>query len=204
MSPDADSNSFQFDKTDLSPDAAIGKDRIVVVEETRNRLVIHISGGGEHANRLGWIAIFFGSAMCFVLYLLWFGDFPRRPAHFFAQFETMTYTVVGLFLCVWGPLLWVKWQFERTALLVEEGQLAIQRILFGWRRIEQVTLRRESRAAVVHSPHRGRIAPHVIAVAGVETCLKFGQKLTHEEQVWVASRINRFLGATDYHRDDAE
>lgn len=178
--------------------------KIAVVEAGRNRLAIHLSGGGELTNRLGWIAIFFGTAMCFVLYYLWFGDFPRRPVQFVKEFQKVAYTCLGLFLCVWGPLLWVRWQFERTALLVEEGQFAIQRILFGWRRIEQVTLRSESRAAIVWSPHRGRISTGIIAISGVESCLKFGQKLTHEEQVWVTSRINRFLAATDFHRDDSE
>src|SRR5262245_38485546 len=101
---------------------------------------------------MGWGVL---ASIIFVCYLSQppvFAEFQGRP-RFYLYFAGLWFITIS------GLAYWARLQCERTTLLIEHRRVVIQRVLFGWKRIEEVSFGDEPPWALLVDSFRGHFAP---------------------------------------------
>jgi hypothetical protein len=172
-----------------------GQSRIELVESTDERLVLDIRPGNERTTRMGWGVLV---GVIFVCYL----SQPHVLAHFrrgqvpdLSRLKLYLYFAGCWVIVVWGLAYWVRLHFEFTRLLIERDRVVVERVLFGWTRMEEVTFATAPCALILDS-FRGKFFPnHLVGIVGQNVRVTFGRMLTDIEKEWLVTRINRFFHA---------
>lgn len=170
------------------------KSRIKVVEATDSRLVLYIPGGGAQATGIGCFALIWNLFMCaftppWVFGMLQGGN-NGPPLLFIIPFLGL-FWAVGLGMA----FAWMKMKFQRTFLLLDRDQVALQRVFFNRKRLEETMLTGGSRAELVESYKQNDQPVYRIEIRGKGRNAKFGTALSDDEKNWLVDRINEFLGA---------
>ncbi|MFN0056135.1 MAG: leucine-rich repeat domain-containing protein [Planctomycetales bacterium] len=105
-----------------------------------------------------------------------------------------------------GSALTLQWgirvRFQRVLLFLDHERIAIQTILFGFKRRTTITLVAGSRAERITGRERS-VSPHAIQVMGKEGSARFGNPLSTPESEWLLDRINGFLAQRIQASDNA-
>jgi len=176
--------------------------RIELVESTDDRLVINLQTGGARITRMGGAVIAYVIFVCYISQPQVLGHVLRARAP--PDLTLMkAYFILGLswVMAVWLLVLWTRLQFEHTTLLLEHDRLVVERILFGWSRIEDFTFK-TAPCALLGEAYRGYYSrtPHyrtMVTIQGQDVRVRFGRYLTDAEKDWLIGRINRFLRAKE-------
>lgn len=165
---------------------------IQVVEATDDRQVIFVPAGGKTAG-IGFFAIVWNGFMFLFTSLMAVG-FKQKPGDPPIIF---VFLFLGLFWSVGLGMLyfWIRLRFTRTFLLLDRGQLVVQRILFGRKKVTETVIGPESRATLVESYSENDKPVYAVALNGTNRIEKFGTALSQEEKEWFVDTINGFLGA---------
>ena len=172
--------------------------KLQVVEDSEERLVFYLPGGGKHARGLGFFALVWNGFMCVFTGIMGFamiwGKGPRgRPGNLellgMLAFDGL-FWLIGLVLLG----IWIKMKYERTFVLLDFQRVAIQRVLFGKKRIREFTLGPATQAVLAESYKQNNIPVYHVAIAGTNATAKFGTTLSDGEKTWLVNRINSFFG----------
>lgn len=175
-----------------SPPAGVG---IQVVESSEKRLVIAIPPGGKRARGIGcfafaWLAITLPVSSVFLLVddANWDGG-EAPPLYVMIPFFGIFWAVgIGMLIA------WVRMRFTQIYLAVEPDQFAIQKMLFGRKKLLKIPLDNQSRAELVESYRENDRPVYAIQMEGIGKTEKFGTGLSYEEKSWLMTTINRYLG----------
>ncbi len=177
---------------DLPPPPA--NNTVEVIESTEKRLVLFIPGGGTQTRSMGAFALFWNLFMVVVT--------PAMTAGLFFGGPVMTPWLVlgllaflGLFWAIGLGFLyyWLKLKYERTLILAERERLAVQRILFGKKRIVTTALGPDSRAGLVEAYSDNDRPVYRVEVSGLNGKAKFGTALSNAEKDWLVDCLHQFL-----------
>lgn len=174
-----------------TPPAGVG---IQVVESSEKRLVIAIPPGGKRARGIGcfafaWLAITVPVSAVFLLVddANWDGG-KAPPLYVMIPFFGIFWAVgIGMLIA------WVRMRFTQIYLAVEHEQFAIQKMLFGRKKLLKIPLDNQSRAELVESYRENDRPVYAIQMEGIDKTEKFGTGLSYEEKSWLTTSINRFL-----------
>ncbi len=192
----ADASDFErtsglSDETPSPP----AQSRIELVESTGERLVLEIQPGNGRTTRMGWAVL---AGVIFVCYLSQphlFPNFKPGQAADLSRAKFYLYFAASWVIVVWGVAYWARLQFECTRLLIERDRVAVERVLFGWTRSEEVTFA-TAPCALVLEAFRGKFFPNqIVGIVGPNIRVTFGRMLTDTEKEWLVRRINRFFRA---------
>lgn len=178
-----------------TPPSGVG---IKVIKSSNEQLVITIPPGGKHARGLGcfgvaWMAIVVPVSCVFLLTddADWDGG-NAPPWYFLVPFFGLFWAVgIGMIVA------WVRMRFTEIFLSVEREQFAIQKTLFGRKKLKKVPLDENSHAELVESYSQNDQPVYAIQMEGVGKTEKFATSLSYEEKRWLTQKINQFLGAGD-------
>ena len=178
-----------------TPPSGVG---IKIVKSSNEQLVIAIPPGGKHARGLGcfgvaWMAIVAPVSCGFLLTddADWNGG--NAPPWFVLVPFFGLFWAVGIGMIV----AWVRMRFTEIFLSVERDQFAIQKTLFGRKKLTKVPLAENSHAELVESYSQNDQPVYAIQMEGVGKTEKFATGLSYEEKRWLAQTINQFLGVDD-------
>lgn len=168
---------------------------IQVVDSSDDRLVIAIPPGGKRARGIGcfafaWLAITVPVSAVFLLVddANWEGG-EAPPLYVLIPFFGIFWAVgIGMLIA------WVRMRFTQIYLAVEREQFAIQKMLFGRKKLLKIPLDNQSRAGLVESYRENERPVYAVQIEGIGATEKFGTGLSYEEKHWLTSTINQFLG----------
>lgn len=175
-----------------TPPSGVG---ISVVESSDSRLVIAVPPGGKKARGIGcfafaWLAITVPVSCVFLLVddANWEGG-EAPPLFVMIPFFGIFWAVgIGMLIA------WVRMRFTQTYLAVEPAQFAIQKTVFGRKKLKKIPLDQNSHAELVESYSENDVPVYAIQVEGIGETEKFGTRLSYPEKRWLATTINQFLG----------
>ena len=175
-----------------TPPSGVG---IRVVDASSKRLVISIPPGGKRARGIGcfafaWLAITIPVSCVFLLVddANWEGG-EAPPLIFMIPFFGIFWAVgIGMLIA------WLRMRFTQIYLAVEPEQFAIQKTLFGRKKLTKLTLDQNSHAELVESYSENDNPVYTIQVEGVSGKEKFATGISYDEKRWLATTINQFLG----------
>lgn len=174
------------------PPSGVGID---LVEASSERLVISIPPGGKKARGIGcfgfvWLAITVPISVVIlsVPEADWEGG-EAPPLIFLIPFFGIFYAVgLGMVYA------WVRMTFTQVFLAITPEQFAIQRTLFGRKKLKKIQLDENSCAELVESYRENDSPVYAVHVQGTGDKSKFATRLSYEEKRWIAAAINQFLG----------
>ena len=177
---------------DLSaPPPGVG---ITVVKSSTEQLVIAIPSGGKKARSIGcfgfvWMAIVLPISCAFII-----GGAEDEDGNAVSLFVLIPF--FGIFWAVGIGMIiaWARMRFTEIFLSVEREQFAIQKTLFGRKKLKKIALDEGSQARLVESYSENDVPVYAIQMEGVGETEKFATGLSYEEKRWLAKTINRFLG----------
>ena len=154
-------------------------------------MVFAIPAGGPKTRPLGMMALvwngFMGWAVGFIL--VFSTEMPLVLV--FLPFLTL-FLLVGLYLA--GS--WIFMKLTRTNVLLTQNELAVQRILWFHKQIDQTAIDENTDARLIESYSQNDKAAYRIEVDGVEQTAIFGTALSRDDKTWLVESINGFLGRT--------
>jgi len=175
-----------------TPPAGVG---IQVVKSSDDQLVIAVPPGGKRARGIGifgfvWMAFIvpFSCVALMVDDADWDGG--NAPPLFGLIAFLSIFWAVGIGMLV----AWVRMRFTQILLSVERDQFAIQKTLFGRKKLKKLALDENSHAELVESYSENDRPVYAIQMEGVGEIEKFATGLSYEEKRWLARSINQFLG----------
>jgi hypothetical protein len=163
--------------------------KIEVVESTPDRLLLCIPAGGKQSGGLGCLALLWNAIVCLVsipfTIAIIAGKMPALDSLFLGVFWT-----IGLGMAYF----WLKMKFERMFVLVERTRLAVQKLFFSRKRVDQIELEPTSQASlgVVYTQNDNPV--YRVEVSGQGKTVRFGTRLADDEKDWIVDTINEFLG----------
>lgn len=177
---------------DLSaPPPGVG---IKVVKSSTEQLVIAIPSGGKKARSFGcfgfaWMAIVLPISCAFII-----GGAEDEDGNAVSLFVLIPF--FGIFWAVGIGMIiaWARMRFTEIFLSVEREQFAIQKTLFGRKKLKKIALDDGSQARLVESYSENDVPVYAIQMEGVGETEKFATGLSYEEKRWLKTVINRFLG----------
>lgn len=175
-----------------TPPAGVG---IQVVKSSDDQLVIAVPPGGKRARSIGCFGFFWMAIVvpisCFALIgddADWDGG-EAPPPLILIPFLSIFWAVgIGMIVA------WVRMRFTQILLSVEREQFAIQKTLFGRKKLKKLPLDENSHAELVESYSENDQPVYTIQMEGVGKTEKFATGLSYEEKRWLARSINQFLG----------
>lgn len=162
--------------------------RVRLIEATPDRLVLAIPAGGPKARSLGVMAFVWNAVMVGMTVAVVFAGFEFAPILFAIPFITL-FLVCGIALA--GA--WVGLRFTRTNLLVTRGDLAIQKILWFHKSLQQTDLDEQSAARLVESYIENDKTVFKVEVPGIQHTAVLGTALSREDKDWLVATLNAFL-----------
>ncbi len=176
------------------PPAGVG---IQVVKSSDSQLVIAIPPGGKRARSIGC----FGVAWLGITATVSGGFLVAGFAEQNGDDAPPLFILIPLFGIFWAVgigmiVAWVRMRFTQILLSVEREQFAIQKTLFGKKKLKKLPLDGNSHAELVESYSENDQPVYAIQMEGVSETEKFATGLSYEEKRWLASSINQFLGVS--------
>lgn len=168
-----------------APEASV----LEVIEETPDRLVVHLPPNPNGAAGLGFFAFAWNAFMALFTSVFYFAMRDK------AQFEIVPLLFIGLFWLVGIGMLvsWVRTRFTRVFLLLEKDRLVVQRKL--WTTSNRELLLGADRKAVLEESYRINEVPvHQVTVQGEGRKESFGVGLPEADKITLAQKLNQFLG----------
>lgn len=167
---------------------------IQVVKSSDDQLVIAVPPGGKRARSIGCFGFFWlliTGAVSGGFLFAGDGDAKGDPPPLFVLIPFF-----GLFWAVGIGMLiaWARMRFTQILLSVEREQFAIQKTLFGRKKLKKLTLDENSHAELVESYSENDRPVYAIQMEGLGETEKFATGLSYEEKRWLARSINQFLG----------
>ena len=170
---------------------------IQVVKSSADQLVIAVPPGGKKARGLGcfgfiWMAIVVPVSSVFILTDDADWDGGNAPSLF------VLIPFFGLFWAVGIGMIiaWVRMRFTKLFLSVEREQFAIQKTLFGRKKLKKIQLDEKSHAKLIESYSENDVPVYAIQMEGIGQPENFATGLSYEEKRWLANTINQFLGTS--------
>ena len=170
---------------------------IQVVKSSADQLVIAVPPGGKKARGLGcfgfiWMAIVVPVSSVFILTDDADWDGGNAPSLF------VLIPFFGLFWAVGIGMIiaWVRMRFTKLFLSVEREQFAIQKTLFGRKKLKKIQLDEKSHAKLIESYSENDVPVSAIQMEGIGQPENFATGLSYEEKRWLANTINQFLGTS--------
>lgn len=167
---------------------------IQVVKSMDSQVVISVPPGGKKARSLGcfgfvWLAITAGvtGGFLFAENVEVKGDPP--PLIFLILFFGL-FWAVGLGMV----FIWARMRFTQLLVSVQPDQFAIQKTLFGRKKISKFKLDEDSSAELAESYRENEQPVYTVKMQGVDGSEKFATGLSYEEKRWLTRTINQFLG----------
>lgn len=167
---------------------------IQVVKSSAEQVVIAVPPGGKKARSLGcfgfaWMAIVLPVSFAFIV-----GGAEDEEGNTVSLLVLIPF--FGIFWAVGIGMIiaWIRMRFTELFLAVERQQFAIQKTLFGRKKLKKIALDEHSRARLVESYQENDVPVYAIQMEGIGETEKFATGLSYEEKRWLASTINRFLG----------
>mgnify|MGYP006173009621 CR=1 FL=1 len=174
-----------------TPPAGVG---IQVVKSSEDQLVIAVPPGGKHARSIGCFGVAWLGITAAVSGGFLFADNAEQkgdgpPLFILIPFFSIFWAVgIGMIVA------WVRMRFTQILLSVEREKFAIQKTLFGRKKLKQLPLDENSHAELVESYRENEQPVYAIQMESVGETEKFATGLSYEEKRWLARTINRFLG----------
>lgn len=177
----------------VEPDAATlpplpPKSHIEVIEDSPDRLIVHIPPGGTSTKGLGCFALFWNGFMCLFTPAWFLAGNHGAPWFFLVPFLSL-FWAIGLGMAYF----WLRMKYTRTYLLVEPERIVVQTQCLGRKKFDEAALTETSRARLVESYSVNDVPVHAIHVAGEGRTVKFGTQLSEPEKQWLCDAINRYL-----------
>tara|TARA_R110002072_G_scaffold302710_2_gene487667 strand:- start:193597 stop:194982 length:1386 start_codon:yes stop_codon:yes gene_type:complete len=167
---------------------------IKVVKSSPEQLVIAIPPGGKKARSIGcfgfaWMAIVLPISCAFII-----GGAEDENGNAVSLLVLIPF--LGIFWAVGIGMIvvWARMRFTEIFLSVEREQFAIQKTLFGRKKLKKIALDDVSQARLVESYQENDVPVYAIQMEGIGETEKFATGLSYEEKRWLANAINRFLG----------
>ncbi len=160
-----------------------------VIEETPDRLVVHLPPNPNGTAGLGFFAFAWNAFMGLFTSVFYFAMRDK------GQFEIVPLLFIGLFWLIGLTLLirWIQTRLPRVFLLLEKDRLVVQRKLWG-RAIANFcwapTKRLFSKRAIASND----ASVHQVTVQGEGRKESFGVGLPEADKVTLAQKLNQFLG----------
>lgn len=174
--------------------------RVRVVEESSDRLVLHVSGGGPRTRVLGWFAVVWNLFLfCFTPAAMLVGQINGAGPVWGRALFLSGFWVIGLGVACW----WVRMRFTRLNLLVEPHRVALQKILFNRTKLEETELDADSKVELVESYHQNNAPVYVVAVSGADREIKFGTPLSDADKRYLVRKIRQFTRVQETEADAA-
>lgn len=170
---------------------------IQVVKSSTERVVIAVPPGGKKARSLGCFGFVWMAIVLPVTGGILYGSFEKGNGDIATILGILAFS--GLFWAVGIGMIvvWVRMRFTEIFLSVEREQFAIQKTLFGRKKLRKIALDEHSRARLVESYSENDVPVYAIQMEGIGETEKFATGLNYEEKRWLASTINRFLGVDE-------
>lgn len=174
-----------------TPPAGVG---IQVVKSSDDQLVIAVPPGGKRARSIGCFGVVWLGITATVSGGFLFADNAEKngdgpPLLILIPFFGIFWAVgIGMIVA------WVRMRFTQILLSVEREQFAIQKTLFGRKKLKKLPLDKNSHAELVESYSENDRPVYAIQMEGVGETEKFATGLSYEEKRWLARSINQFLG----------
>ncbi len=167
---------------------------IQVVKSSTEQVVIAVPPGGKKARSLGCFGFAWMAIVLPVTGGILYGAFEEGDVEVGAILGMLAFS--GLFWAVGIGMIiaWIRMRFTEIFLAVERQQFAIQKTLFGRKKLKKIALDEHSRARLVESYQENDVPVYAIQMEGIGETEKFATGLSYEEKRWLASTINRFLG----------
>jgi len=170
---------------------------IQVVKSSADQLVIAVPPGGKKARSLGcfgfiWMAIVVPASSIFILTDDADWDGGNAPSLFVLIPFFGIFWAVGIGMII----AWVRMRFTNIFLSVEREQFAIQKTLFGRKKLKKIQLDEKSHAKLIESYSENDAPVYAIQMVGIGQTENFATGLSYEEKRWLANTINRFLGTS--------
>ena len=164
---------------------------IQVVRSSDEQLVIAVPPGGKKALSLGCFG--FAIVLSITCGIIYYGiEHENGNAASFLGLLAF----FGLFLAVGIGMIiaCIRMRFTEIFLSVEREQFAIQKTLFGRKKLKTLSLDENSHAELVESYIEDDRPVYAIQMEGISETETFATGLSYEEKRWLAKSINQFLG----------
>lgn len=170
---------------------------IQVVKSSAEQVVIAVPPGGKRARSLGCFGFAWMAIVLPVSGGILYGGFEEGDVELGAILGILAFS--GIFWAVGIGMIvaWIRMRFTEVFLSVEREQFAIQKTLFGRKKLKKIALDQNSHAELVESYSENDVPVYAIQMEGIGETEKFATGLSYEEKRWLASTINRFLGVDE-------
>ena len=174
-----------------TPPAGVG---IQVVKSSDDQLVIAVPPGGKRARGIGFFGFFWMAIVvpisCFAL----IGGAKDEDGNTVSLLILIPFLSIFWAVGIGMIVAWVRMRFTQILLSVEREQFAIQKTLFGRKKLKKLPLDDNSHAELIESYSENDNPVYAIQMEGVGETEKFATGLSYEEKRWLARSINQFLG----------
>lgn len=167
---------------------------IQVVKSSTEQVVIAVPPGGKKARSLGCFGFAWMAIVLPVTGGILYGALEDGDADVGSILGLLAF--IGIFWAVGIGMIvaWIRMRFTEVFLAVEHQQFAIQKTLFGRKKLKKIALDQNSHAELVESYQENDVPVYAIQMEGIGETEKFATGLSYEEKRWLARTINRFLG----------
>lgn len=159
---------------------------ITVVEENDHELHLHIAAGGPAATAFGWNSL--GQFLFATTFgLFWYFVAPNlewMPLVIGGVLWLLTVVVIGVA---------IRRLFDTVDLELSQECLTVTRTMFGWRRIQRITLGSTPSVQLLVNQWSGSTPEPTLCVKGSDDEARFGTMLSGDEKRWLVMRLRAFL-----------
>jgi len=169
---------------------------IQVVKSSADQLVIAVPPGGTKARRLGCSGFFCMAIVLPITCGIIYGGFKGKIGNATFIFSVLAFTGMLWAVGIGMLIVWVRMRFTKIFLSVEREHFAIQKTLFGRKKLKKIQLDKNSHAKLIESYKENDVPVYAIQMVGIGQTENFATGLSYEEKRWLANTINQFLGTS--------
>jgi len=169
---------------------------IQVVKSSADQLVIAVPPGGTKARRLGCSGFFSMAIVLPITCGIIYGGVEGKIGNATFMFSVLAFTGMLWAVGIGMLIVWVRMRFTKIFLSVEREHFAIQKTLFGRKKLKNIQLDKNSHAKLIESYKENDVAVYAIQMEGISKTENFATALSYEEKCWLANTINQFLGTS--------
>ncbi|MDA0832789.1 MAG: hypothetical protein O2955_07030 [Planctomycetota bacterium] len=166
--------------------------RIVVLAPDPGQLVLQIPPGKSGAaGFLLFFAIFWNGIVLAVASGFLFAGGQNQNVELWLLIPFFgIFFLVGLIVLIFG----ISLKYTRTMLLLETGRAVMQKTLFRYQSLKEITLSAGARAELVESYRQNDQPVYAVAIVSGDESLKFGTSLSDAEKEALLKIINEHVG----------
>jgi len=169
---------------------------IQVVKSSADQLVIAVPPGGKKARGLGCSGFILLAIVLLITCGIIYGGGEDENGNPASIPGVLAFTGIFWAVGIGMIIVWVRMRFTKIFLSVEREQFAIQKTLFGRKKLKTIQLDEKSRAKLIESYSQNDVPVYAIQMEGIGQSENFATGLSYEEKRWLANTINRFLGTS--------